>query len=160
MQVNAIYIIMAVLPWRFIYTVSLNCMIIYATKHNSEGCISSCYSTPFLFFFFPFSVPFFLIQNASTESFAAVRKSWLIRPKISSLPFKIQFPTDSPSNKTIFLYSYVNFYHLRTLQIPWKTGIKQKKKKNKVCHFFVYSSHLLTSPPPAWKEQLHCLQSY
>ena len=104
-------------------------MIIYATKHNSEGCISSCYSTPFLFFFFTFSVPFFLIQNASTESFAAVRKSWLIRPKISSLPFKIQFPTDSPSNKTIFLYSYVNFYHLRTLQIPWKTGIKQKKKK-------------------------------
>lgn len=130
-----------------LYTVSLNCMIIYATKHNNEGSISSCQSTPFLFFFFflfQFS-PFFLIQNASTESFAAVRKSWLIRPKISSLPFKIQFPTDSPSNKTIFLYSYVNFYHLPTLQIPWKTGIKQKKIRF-VTFLFIPPTSLLPHP--------------
>lgn len=126
-------------------------MIIYATKYNSEGSVSSC-SVPLSFFFFLFQFsPFFFIQNASTESFVAVGKSWLIRPKISSLPFKIQFPTDFPSNKTIFLYSYVSFSHLPTLQIPWKTGIQPKKNQNKICHFFVYSSHLLTFPTPSLK---------
>lgn len=121
------------------------------------------YPFPFFFFLFQFS-PFFLIQNASTESFVAVGKAWLISPKISSLPFKIQFPTDFPSNKTIFLYSYVSFYHLPTLQIPWKTSIQQKKKKeeNKIrfVTFLFIPPTSLPSPPPVWKEQLHCLQSY
>lgn len=48
---------------------------------------------PFALLFYLFLIqPFFRIQNASTELFGAVGRAWLTRPKISSLPFKIQFP--------------------------------------------------------------------
>lgn len=105
-----------------------------------------------LSFFFPFSVqPFFsLFKMPPLSHLLQWERHGLSAQKSLPCLLKIQFPTDFPSNKTIFLYSYVSFYHLPTL---WYLGklVFSKKKKKKRFVTFVYSSQSPYLPHPQFE---------
>ena len=144
---------MAILSWHFIYTVSLNWLYDHLCHQVQQwGLRLILLGTPFLFFFSFFSSALFSL-------FKMPPLSHLLQWESHGLSGQKSLPCLLKSNfLQIFLqikpFSYIAMLvfliclHYRYLG---KLVFSQKKNQNKICHFFVYSSHLLTFPTPSLK---------